>query len=922
VGGIDYPIDNPAESIDVVIMGKSYEVQVQYHVLENITYVLLDAPVFRRQTAKEPYPPRMDDVESAIYYSAWNQCIAQTMNRFDIDLYHINDYHGTIAPLYLLPRTIPVCLSLHNAEFQGLWPMRNPKEVEEVCAVYNLSKLVVQRYIQFGEVFNLLHAGASLLRIHQGGFGAVGVSKKYGKRSWARYPIFWGLNRIGSLPNPDPSDIAEWDKKKKVSMNEITIDQDLESQRAALKRQAQEWAGLEQREDADLFVFVGRWSMQKGIDLIADVFPAILDKYKQTQLIAVGPTIDLYGKFAALKLEKMMQMYPGRVYSKPEFTALPPYIFSGAEFALIPSRDEPFGLVAVEFGRKGALGVGSRVGGLGQMPGWWYTLESSTTKHQMHQFKLAIALALKSNQNSRALMRARAAKQRFPVAQWKEDLEILQATCIKIHRKRADHVSNKQMGLEDRRRFRNSGIISPGWMSPRLGGSAPAPSRPTTRPPSPDRAGANSARSSYYPEIRSALSSPGFSVSSSRASSRRNSADHHRPDSRSEYFGAPGQRYSAMRDSPDIISREGDIELGRATSPTEHERALQLQTSFENLGTDSPARAVSPSILRSDTFGAMGMTSEPPSGTATPNRELLAGSSRPQTPAETYSRAVTPALSERGRQETKPKRQNLTPLFTDPTGLYYKTFQRRLEQLNGKTSETTLCIEEYLEKSEKQWFQRLHDVKMSRDPTPAVSRAATPTASLYDGIDTKETVDQFLLPDDHTPPTGLRRVMMYRLGDWPTYSLLLALGQILAANSYQITLISGQVGQTATQLYIIACVYLATTVLWWILFRRVSLKYCLSLPFFFYGFAFLLIALAPYGTSTAMRGKLQMAASAMYAVASSSGSIFFAQNFGSLGSVAVKDWAFRACAIQGTQQLYGKFPTLPPHSVVDEGGRY
>lgn len=32
----------------------------------------------------------------------------------------------------------------------------------------------------------------------------------------------------------------------------------------------------------------------------------------------------------------------------------------GAEFALIPSRDEPFGLVSVEFGRKGALGVGAR----------------------------------------------------------------------------------------------------------------------------------------------------------------------------------------------------------------------------------------------------------------------------------------------------------------------------------------------------------------------------------------------------------------------------------------------------------------------------------------------------------------------------------------------------------------------------------
>ena len=66
-----------------------------------------------------------------------------------------------------------------------------------------------------------------------------------------------------------------------------------------------------------------------------------------------------------------LKLIQGRVFSKPEFTALPPYIFSGAEFALIPSRDEPFGLVAVEFGRKGALGIGARVGGLGHTPGWY-----------------------------------------------------------------------------------------------------------------------------------------------------------------------------------------------------------------------------------------------------------------------------------------------------------------------------------------------------------------------------------------------------------------------------------------------------------------------------------------------------------------------------------------------------------------------
>lgn len=86
-----------------------------------------------------------------------------------------------------------------------------------------------------------------------------------------------------------------------------------------------------------------------------------MERHSHVQLICVGPVIDLYGKFAAIKLAQMMKVYTGRVFSQPEFTALPPYVFSGADFALMPSRDEPFGLVAVEFGRKGVLCVGTYI---------------------------------------------------------------------------------------------------------------------------------------------------------------------------------------------------------------------------------------------------------------------------------------------------------------------------------------------------------------------------------------------------------------------------------------------------------------------------------------------------------------------------------------------------------------------------------
>lgn len=369
-----------------------------------------------------------------------NSCIAAAIGRFHVDLYHMNDFHGTVAPLHLLPRVIPCCLSLHNAELQGSWPIRTTQEIDELRRVYNLKLEVIRQYVQFGEFFNLLHAGVTYLRVWQNGFGVVGVStKQHSARSIARHPIFWGLKKIITIPYPDPTDRGVLNSDFKIhDKNFITIDRDFEANRPVMRRQAQQWAQLEQDAKAEMFVFVGCWSMQKGIDLIADVFPGILEKHQNTQLICVGPVVDLYGKFAASKLEKLALLYPGRVCLRSEVSMVPPYIFGGTEFVLIPSREEPFGAVAVEFGRKGALGIGARVGGLGSMPGWWFTIESSSSKHVINQFKTAIEAALASSPSERAVMRARARKLQFPVALWKANIDQLHETAIRLSRKKAN----------------------------------------------------------------------------------------------------------------------------------------------------------------------------------------------------------------------------------------------------------------------------------------------------------------------------------------------------------------------------------------------------------------------------------------------------------------------------------------------------
>ncbi|KKY35779.1 putative glycosyltransferase family 5 protein [Diaporthe ampelina] len=877
VSGIEYPIDQRAASFFPVIMGKEYEVEAQYHRVNNITYVLLDAPIFRKQSKADPYPPRMDDMESAIYYSAWNYCIAETMRRFPVDLYHINDYHGAAAPLYLLPeRTIPCALSLHNAEFQGMWAMRTPEENKEVCSVFNLDPEIVKEYVQFGSVFNLLHAGASYLRVHQKGFGAVGVSKKYGDRSYARYPIFWGLSKIGQLPNPDPSDTAYWNSNELDNNTKPTVDEESESRRGALRKQAQEWAGLEVDPTAELFVFVGRWSLQKGVDLIADIFPSILEKYPKTQLICVGPVIDLYGKFAALKLARLMEKYPKRVYSKPEFTALPPYIFSGADFALIPSRDEPFGLVAVEFGRKGALGVGARVGGLGQMPGFWYTIESTTPRHLLHQFRGAIVSALDCKTKDRVQMRAWSAKQRFPVAQWLQDLEKLQSEAIRLHNREA----------RKSKRITSGPLLTvPSNINLEAANERLFDDTEPTPPPS-----AFVSRSINQPE----LDATGRLLPPNPFYAAEDSENHSSSDSLATMATA--------------VNRAGD------SNPR--------QDAYRDLVGEGPYHDPPRDSVDTFAFRMMAPDSTTQSHLAANPSSLTV--SRGFTNHRNSSRlSVIDVVGER----TDYKLQKVDPFFNDSTGEYYRDFEQKLAGLSVKNSENELCIEDYLTKSEREWFKRFKEAKLGRSRSPSasplpssgLSRSRHSRSVSYNSIapsdeddgdefDTRisdpDRDDEFLLGSGYKPPKGLKKLLQIRLGDWPIYSFLLALGQILSANSYQIVLLTGEVSQTATKLYMVAGTYGITSVLWWFIYRRFQSLYTLSLPWFFYGLAFLLVGISPFVPADSSRDVVRSLATCLYAAGASTGSIFFAVNFGDEGGSPISTWIFRACVIQGIQQLY------------------
>lgn len=514
-----------------------------------------------------------------------------------------------------------------------------------------------------------------------------------------------------------------------------------------------------------------------------------------------------------------MKKYPGRVYSKPEFVQLPSFFHSGVEFGLMPSRDEPFGLVAVEFGRKGALCIGSRVGGLGSMPGWWFTIESTTTKHLISQFKTAVQGALASKPEVRKAMRARSAMQRYPVAQWKETLSILQENAIRLNQKQT-----LRQGLRTPRRGTNSdGNTTPPegttgplrfWYRSGLSSVISTAQQSRSHSRSQSRTASRARSPSRGSELRlpslGRKLGPGHSPDSSergRKRKRLNKPNPHRDSSAASQIGmaisAPLEASDAIMPAPadNRVSRitEADNEGSIADSTDEYlitseqaeanKNTSQLAALEDFSEPDTQDRLFRPSFAPDSTLSQSILADS--SMVASGAEEPLMPESAHVTGAPDGGGLIAASIARLNlgavvKDKKDYKLQNVDPFFDDPTGLYYKAFDKKLDELNGKTSEGPLCVEEYLVKSERDWFNRFRGAKMGRtslpvspmfrtrenSPAPSISNGRTRSNSL--STNAEEGVEQFLLQEDYKPPTGLKKILLRKIGDWPVYTFFLA----------------------------------------------------------------------------------------------------------------------------------------------------
>lgn len=393
-----------------------------------------------------------------------------------------------------------------------------------------------------------------------------------------------------------------------------------------------------------------------------------------------------------------------------------------------------------------------------EMLGWWFTIESTTTKHLIGQFKSAIRSALASTDDVRALMRVRSGMQRFPVAQWVEDLEILQSRSIQAHEKQASgsssifHFSSKAPSRA------NSTLSSAANTAP----SSRAGTRPSSRVASPFHSPIHSRAPSPIREIENAHQGDGTPPATTPTSGR---------------FPTSAKRAFMRKPGSPTISRSNSF------------------ASFQDMAAIANAEVPKESIQEDDESNPEDITPPPTAHLA--DRISFAGPSSglldphdgpisdPFTPPfhSTKSKSVLSLQSIVGEQRDF-HLQKTDPFFTDTTGVYYHKFEKMLDGVNSKNSTDRYCIEKFLEKSERQWFGQRHKAKLG------LSTFSSPKSSVYEqpmatpsaqGVVTEsqaaepvDDLEQFSLGYNFVPTTGIRKLLQRKIGDWQIYSLLLA----------------------------------------------------------------------------------------------------------------------------------------------------
>lgn len=293
--------------------------------------------------------------DNALRFGLFSYAVLEVMIRMKlkIDIVHVNDWQTSLIPLLMKTRynlKQKTILTIHNMAYQGIFPKKVMDELEidwKTCFKFD--------GIEYFDNVNFLKAGISFSDI------VTTVSKTYANE--IQTPAFGetldetlrvNSYKLKGIVNGISTEVFNPEKDKYIDKNFSIAKY---SGKIENKIKLCEELGLKDFQ-RPLFIFIGRFTSQKGVDLILEAID--LFKTYEANFVILGSGEDIYNHTFGNLIGVNENIYIKIGYDEKFSRKL----YASADFLLMPSIFEPCGLNQMISMRYGALPIVSKTGGL------------------------------------------------------------------------------------------------------------------------------------------------------------------------------------------------------------------------------------------------------------------------------------------------------------------------------------------------------------------------------------------------------------------------------------------------------------------------------------------------------------------------------------------------------------------------------
>jgi len=337
------------EGLDISMGGIDYPVELYGCMYEGVAYRFIYSPLLSDRDYLYG-PPDSGYEDNALRFGIFSYAVTALLRRQSFAVVHLNDWQSALVALLVKKEKkirTRVLYTIHNLAYQGTF------EKNALLQLGIDEKYFTMEGVEFYGKLNLMKAGiayadrittvsptyAKEILTPEFGCGLEGFLHRHRRKLSG---IVNGIDRGHFSPSNDGALVEPYSDPSGKAVN---------------KKAYLEEAGLS-GDTKPLFVFIGRFTWQKGMELLIETLPKIAALECNIAILGEGETV--YHEALEAIAEEHANVYFHFGYNE----ALSHRMYAAADFLLMPSLFEPCGLNQLIAMSYGAIPVVHRVGGL------------------------------------------------------------------------------------------------------------------------------------------------------------------------------------------------------------------------------------------------------------------------------------------------------------------------------------------------------------------------------------------------------------------------------------------------------------------------------------------------------------------------------------------------------------------------------